>query len=82
MRDKQGRELLQYQEYKKFSYLTVLFFAIAVGLIVLINGIALIVAINQFFTMLQDGGIESLLNGGMPGLPGGVEIPTELQEYY
>jgi hypothetical protein len=82
MRDKQGRELLQFQEYKKFSYLTVLIFAAVLGLIVLINGIAVIIAINQFFTMMQDGGIDALLNGGLPGLPGGVEIPPELQEYY
>ena len=78
MRDKQGRELLQFQEYKKLSYLTVLIFAVAVGLIVLINGIALIVAINQFFDAFQNGNLDSLLNG----LPTGTEIPPELQEYY
>lgn len=79
MRDKQGRELLQAADYKRFAYLTVLIFAIVIGVIVLINGIALIIAVNQFFDSLQNGGFDSLLNGS--GLPGGTEIPPDLQEY-
>lgn len=79
MRDKQGRELLQVAEYKKFAYWTVLLFALVLGLIVLINGIALIVAVNQFFTSFQNGGFDSLLNGS--GLPGGTQLPPDLQEY-
>lgn len=78
MRDKQGRELLQFQEYKKFSYMTVLIFALAVGLIVLINGVVLIVAISQFFESFQNGGMDSILNN-LPG--GGTEVPADSQEY-
>lgn len=79
MRDKQGRDMLQFFEYKKFAYWTVLLFALAIGLIVLVNGIALIVAINQFFTSMQDGGgVFDMLNG----LPGGSGIPEDLQQYY
>lgn len=78
MRDRQGRQMLQFQEYKKFSYWTVLIFALVIGAIVLINGIVLIVAINQFFESLQNGDLNSLLNN----LPTGTQIPPELQQYY
>lgn len=78
MRDKQGRQMLQFQEYKKFSYWTVLIFALVIGAIVLINGIVLIVAINQFFESLQNGDLNSLLDN----LPTGTQIPPELQQYY
>ncbi len=78
MRDKEGREMLQFAEYKKFAYWTVLIFSIVVAVIVLINGVVLIVAVSQFMTQLQDGGLDSLLNG----LPGGSGIPTDLQGYY
>ena len=65
MRDKQGREMLQFAEYKAFAYKTVLIFALAVGLVVLINGLFLLAAISQFITGLQDGNIPGLdfLNG-------------------
>lgn len=79
MRDKQGRPMLQFAEYKKFTYWTVLIFALAVGLIVLINGIALIIAINQLFDSFQNGGLDSILNGLPSG--GGSELPPDLQEY-
>lgn len=77
MRDKQGREMLQFAEYRKFSYWTVLLFAIVLGVVILINGIALIVGVTQL--------IESVQNGGIPGLDSltnGTTIPPELQEYY
>lgn len=80
MRDKQGRPMLQFTEYKKFTYWTVLIFALAIGLIVLINGIALIIAINQLFDSFQNGGFDSILNG-LPGGAGGSELPTDLQDY-
>lgn len=83
MRDKQDRPLLQYAEYKRFAYTMVLIFALVIGLIVLINGIAIILAINQLFIMLQDGsGLDPLLQL----VPGGAglqtDIPSDLQEYY
>jgi TM2 domain-containing membrane protein YozV len=78
MRDKQGRELLQTNDYKKFAYWTVLIFAIVVAVVVLVNGILFIIAISQFFEMLQGGGLDSFTQG----LPIGTPIPPELQEYY
>lgn len=62
MRDKQGREMLQFAEYKSFAYKTILIFALVTGLIVLVNGVALILAISQFATDIQ--------NGTMPSIPG------------
>lgn len=65
MRDKQGREMLQYAEYKSFAYKTVLIFSIVLGLIILINGALLIATVMQFMTQLQDGTIPGMdmLNG-------------------
>ena len=64
--------------------LTVLIFALAVGTIVLINGIALIIFVNQLFDALLNGGdgggLDSILNG-LPGGLGSPQIPEELQEY-
>jgi len=75
MRDKQGREMLQVAEYKKFAYRTVTIFAISVGVIVLVNGILLILGINQL--------INSFNNGSIPGLDslnGMNGLPTDLQQ--
>ncbi len=69
MRDKQGREMLQAAEYKKFAYNTILFFALAVGFVVLVNGIMIILGISQLMNSFQDGtipGLESLNGGGLP----------------
>ena len=76
MRDKQGRELLQYEEYKRFANKTVLYFAVALGLIILINGIVLILGVARLLTMVMDGslpGFETLL----PTQPA---IPADLQQ--
>lgn len=76
MRDKQGREMLQVAEYKKFAARTVLIFAVAVGIIVLINGIAIIAGVSQLLNSSQDG-------GGIPGLDGilnGGGLPSDLQQ--
>jgi len=77
MRDKQGREMLQFAEYRKFTYWTVLLFAIILGIVILINGIALIVGVTQLFESLQNGGIP-----GLDALTNGTTIPPELQGYY
>jgi len=63
MRDAQGREMLQVAEYKSFANKTVLIFAIAVGLIVLINGLMLIAFVNQLMTDMQNGKTPDFLNG-------------------
>jgi hypothetical protein len=52
--------------------LTVLLFAVVLGIVVLVNGIALILAVTQFITAAQDGtipGIDAL--NGLNGLQGG-----------
>lgn len=65
MRDKQGREMLQFAEYKGFAYKTTLLFALAIGAIVLINALFLLAAIMQLMNGIQDGNIPGLdfLNG-------------------
>lgn len=68
MRDAQGREMLQFAEYKTFAYKTILYFAIALGVIVLVTGISLILTIEQL--------IENYQNGTLPGLDG---ITKQLQ---
>ena len=75
MRDKQGREMLQAAEYKKFAYRTILIFAIVLGLVVLINGIVLILGVAELFNSLQDGTIP-----GLDGLTGGSDLPSDLQQ--
>lgn len=84
MRDKQGREILQYAEYKRFSYLTILIFALVMGAVILINGITLIVIVTQFIEALQNGttsipGLDGLMNG-VNGNPLG--LPPDLEGYY
>lgn len=62
MKDAQGRPMLQVAEYKRFAYYTVLWFAVVMGLLVLINGIILILGVTQL--------IESFQGGGTPSIPG------------
>lgn len=80
MRDKEGREMLQFTDYKKFAYLTVLIFAIALGVFILINGIALIVGVTDLINQFQSGngipGLQSLTNGNS------TQLPSDLQGYY
>ena len=63
MRDKQGREMLQFAEYKAFAFKLVLIFAISLGVVVLINGLFLIAAVTQFITDMQNGTTPDFLNG-------------------
>lgn len=76
MRDKQGREMLQYAEYKAFAFKLVLIFAIVLGAIVLINGLFLIAAVTQFITDMQNGNTPDFLNG----LTGTGISPEQMQE--
>lgn len=69
MRDKQGREMLQFAEYKTFVYKMVLILAVVVGVVVLVNGLFLIAAVMQLMTDMQNGtlpGLEAL--NGLQGL--------------
>lgn len=71
MRDYQGRELLQFNEYKTFAYKTVLIFAVVIGVGVLISGLFLIAAVMQVIEGIQNGTIpgldmlQGLFNGGL-----------------
>jgi len=79
MRDKQGREMLQVAEYKKFAANTILILALSLGIIVLISGISLITALPQILESVQNGTIPGLesLTGGSGGIPG---VPEDLQQ--
>lgn len=72
MRDKQGRELREAAQYKRFAARTVLWFAIVMGALTLLGGIALIAAAYQVVTsLMQGGGIEQLLPAQQ--LPTGID---------
>lgn len=60
MRDKQGYEMLDAARYKKFAAMTVLIFSLVLGALILISGVSVYYAINQF---MQNGGIEKLMPG-------------------
>jgi len=69
MRDKQDQELLEFAAYKKFAQRTVLWYAIILGLFILINGIFVILGVASLFNAFQDGNLPSIpgldqLNGG------------------
>lgn len=55
MRDKWGREMREFHEYKQLSYRVVLVFAVVLGLITLIGGIILITVVMQFIGDYQNG---------------------------
>jgi len=67
-RDKQGRLTLQAEEYKKFAGRTILWFAIILGVFILINGILIIFEINQLINGFSNGSIPGL--GQLQGLTG------------
>ena len=71
MKDKQGRDMLQIAEYKKFAGKVVLWFAIILGAGVLLSGISLILGVYQLFILFQDGGIQ-----GIPGIGEGLNSLT------
>lgn len=68
MRDKQGNEMLEAARYKKFASRTVLWFAIILGVTILVSGISAIITISDLVTSFQSGGLQNLL-------PKGVSIP-------
>jgi len=68
-KDKQGRLTLQAEEYKKFAVKTVVWFAVILGAVILINGILLILGTYQLITTVQDGNFPSI--PGLDALMGG-----------
>jgi len=82
MRDKQGNAMLQYQEYRRFSRRVVFWFALIMGLLVLLNGIAVLAAVYWLFTnmdAIQNGTFINQIPGlqNIPGLPTGQD-PFEM----
>jgi len=77
MRDRQGKEMLEFERYKKFAGRTVLIFSLIVLMIVVVSGISLVYTLMQLF---QNGGIQNLIpsSGQIPGadqLQGITQIP-------
>jgi TM2 domain-containing membrane protein YozV len=58
MRDKQGNELIDTVKYKRFAKLTVLIFALVLGLVILLSGLSVLYTVNQ---LLSNGGLEKLI---------------------
>lgn len=54
-RDAWGRPLLQAAEYKRFARRFILIFAIIMGILLVVNGVALSLALTQLVTGLQGG---------------------------
>lgn len=77
MRDRYGRRMLQFEEYKSFVYKMVLVFAVIVGVIVLINGLLLIAALTQLVTGMQDG---TLNIPWLEGLTQAVPLPEGIND--
>jgi TM2 domain-containing membrane protein YozV len=65
MRDKQGKEMLETARYKRFAKLTVLLFAIILGVVILASGISLIYTITALITQFQNSGgnFQNLIPG-------------------
>lgn len=63
MRDKQGREMLQWQDYKKFGNRTVLWFSIITAILILVSGIELVLGILHTINAFQTGNFNNLIPG-------------------
>jgi len=68
MRDKQGRVMVQHNEYKGLARKVILYFALVVGVALLVLGALLMYGVFQLLTSVQDGGgIMNLIDGSIPG---------------
>lgn len=76
MKDKRGRPMREFARYKKFAARTVLIFAIVLGVTMLVTGGLLIYAVTQAIDSLMQHGPNGITNL----LPGGVQIPTNLDQ--
>lgn len=70
MKDKQGNEMLEVARYKKFAARTVIWFAVILGIVILLSGISLIFTISSFITQFQSGGGASGIQNLIPGAGG------------
>jgi ADP-ribose pyrophosphatase YjhB (NUDIX family) len=73
MRDKQGNPMREVARYKKFAAKTVLFFALILGLTVLLTGASLIYIVFTLITNFMDGGG---FQGVLPSIPGITDSPV------
>lgn len=65
MRDKEGQPLREVARYKKFAARTVIWFAVVLGVITLLSGLALIYTAFQLTQLIQSpDGIQQLLPAG------------------
>jgi hypothetical protein len=83
MRDKQGREMLQYSEYKPFAARTVFIFTMAFIVLAVISAASLINTIMMLMDGAQGGIIPGLGNlNGLTGGAGGTSglTPEQLNE--
>jgi len=76
MRDKQGNEMLEAARYKKFAGRTVLLFAIILGIVILVSGIELIIAIQN---VLNSGVLQNLIPSGATSGASSTDINQLLQ---
>jgi len=63
MRDKEGREMLQWQDYKKFAKKTILWFTILTAVVVLFTGIELILLVVNTIKDFQSGNFTNIIPG-------------------
>ena len=63
MRDKQGREMLQWRDYRKFANRTMLCFSIIMGIIILVIGTELILLILNAMSAFQSGNFNNIIPG-------------------
>lgn len=73
MKDKQGNPMRDVARYKKFAAKTVLFFALILGLTVLLTGASLIYIVFTLITGFMDGGG---FQGILPSIPGVTDSPV------
>lgn len=71
MRDKQGKEMLEYARYKKFANMTVLIFGLVFILLIVLTGISVYITVDQF---MRSGGIEKLLQQAVGGQTPGINL--------
>lgn len=66
MRDKQGREMVDYQRYKKLASRIMMVFVVVVIITVILVGVALYYAIYSVVTnLMQSGNLNNLVPGGL-----------------
>ena len=79
VKDKEGRLPLQTEEYKKFAGRTVLWFAVCLGIVILLGGILLITGTYLLITALQSGDLQNQFPGLDALMGGSLEQQNEIK---